>query len=221
MIEWNRLNIPVIVYHSSTLRLNDFVTFPPMLHRDPRKLFPHDYVLRYTILPFIPRFLTPNRVTVIRMMLTPFVLYFLSVQNFRVGVPLFLFAAFTDALDGSLARVRHHITEWGTFYDPFADKLLVGSVMLLVVVQHVNPLLAALIVFVDALILLGGYIRKKQGKPVGSNLFGKTKMFFQILGVSLLLFALWAGVDVFIPLSIGTLSLAVILAVISLFTYGI
>lgn len=192
-----------------------------MLHRDPSKLFPHDRVMRYTLVPLIPRCVTPNMITVFRMALVPFVLYFLFVDRYDVGVPLFLLAALTDAIDGSVARLRHQITEWGTFMDPVADKLLVGSVVILVVMKHINPIFGVLILFVDAVIIVGGYIRKKQGKLVGSNVFGKTKMFLQILGISFLLIALWSGFDLFIPFSIGTFSLAIVLAVISLFTYGI
>lgn len=191
-----------------------------MLHRDPCKLFPHDCVMRYTFVPLVPKWVTPNMITIFRMILVPFVLYFLFLDNYNVGVPLFLIAAFTDALDGSVARLRHQITEWGTFYDPLADKLLVGSVVILVVMKHINPIFGALILLVDSMIMIGGYIRSKQGKPTGSNIFGKTKMFLQVLGIALLLIALWAGFDLFIPFSIGTFSLAIVLAVISLFTYG-
>lgn len=192
-----------------------------MLHRDPSKLFPHDYLMRYLFVPLVPKWVTPNMITILRMMLVPFILHYLFFNQYNIGVPLFLFAAFTDALDGSVARLRHQITEWGTFYDPLADKLLVGSVIILVVMQHINPIFGALILFVDSVIMIGGCIRRKRGKPMGSNIFGKTKMFFQILGISLLLTALWAGFDLFIPFSIGTFSLAIVLAVISLFTYGI
>lgn len=192
-----------------------------MLHRDPKKLFPHDYFMRYTFVPLVPRFVTPNSITVFRMIMIPFILYFLFMNDYKVGVPLFLIAAFTDALDGSVARLRNQITEWGTFYDPFADKLLVASVIVLVVMKNMNPIFGILILCIDTMILIGGYIRKKQGKSTGSNIFGKTKMFFQVLGITLLLIALWAGFDLFVPLSVGTFSIAIVFAVISLFTYGI
>ena len=192
-----------------------------MLKRDPKKLFPHDTFMRYTFVPLVPRFVTPNMITIFRVMLTPFVLYFLFLNKYNIGVPLFLIAAFTDALDGSVARLRDQISEWGTFYDPLADKLLVGSVVILVVMEHINPIFGALILFVDSVIMIGGYIRRRQGKLMGSNIFGKTKMFFQIIGIALLLVALWAGYDLFIPFSMGTFALAIVLAVISLFTYGI
>lgn len=189
--------------------------------RDPKKLFPHDHVMRYTIIPLIPKWVSPNMVTIARIILIPFVLWFLMEENFNVGVPLFLFTAFTDVIDGSLARLRKQITQWGTFYDPLADKLFIGLVVLLVVIKHVNVIFGLLIIIIEALIILGGYIRKQRGTLQGSNILGKTKMFFQVLGVSFLLIALWAGMSLFIPVSIGTLSLAIVLAVISLFTYGI
>ncbi len=192
-----------------------------MQQRDPHKLFPHDYVMRYTIVPLIPSFVSPNMITIFRMVCTPIVLYLLSIEYYQIGVPFFLFLALTDAIDGSLARLRDRITEWGTFYDPVADKILIGSVVLLVVVNHVNPILGIILIFVEALIILGGYVRKMRGKITSANIFGKTKMFLQVVGVGLLLIALWLGYDLFIPLSIGTLSLAIVFAVISLFTYGL
>ena len=46
--------------------------------RDPYKLYPQDYVLRATLLRLIPSAVTPNHITVLRMMLTPVVLYLLA-----------------------------------------------------------------------------------------------------------------------------------------------
>ncbi len=192
-----------------------------MKQRDPEKLYPHDHVMRYTFLPLIPQFITPNMVTVFRMICTPFVLYLLYIGEFSIGVPLFLAVAFTDAIDGSMARVRKQITDWGTFYDPIADKVLIGSVVLLVVMQHVNVIFGLIIILLEVLLVVGGYVQKKHGRKPSANIFGKTKMILQVAGVLLLLIALWAGFDLFIPVSIGTLSLAIVFAVISLFTYGI
>jgi CDP-diacylglycerol--glycerol-3-phosphate 3-phosphatidyltransferase len=160
-------------------------------------------------------------VTLIRMILTPIVFYFIYIENFAIGVPMFFLVAFTDAIDGSLARIRKQITDWGTFYDPLADKILIGSVVMLVVIKHVNLIFGIIIIVLEVMIMTGGYIRKRRGKITPANLFGKTKMILQVLGVAFLLIALWAGYSLFIPMSIGTLSLAIVFAVISLFTYGI
>jgi CDP-diacylglycerol--glycerol-3-phosphate 3-phosphatidyltransferase len=190
-------------------------------HRDPSKWYPHDYLMRYTFIPLLPACVTPNMMTGLRFFLIPFVLYFLYMGNYDVGIPLFLFAAFTDALDGSLARVRKKITDWGTLYDPIADKLLISTVVLLIVVKHINIIFGLLIVMIESIIVFVGYLRKNSGTVLPANVFGKTKMVLQVVGVSLLLIAVWAGIDLFIPLSIGTLSLAIVFAVISLFTYSL
>jgi CDP-diacylglycerol--glycerol-3-phosphate 3-phosphatidyltransferase len=189
--------------------------------RDPAALYPHDRLLAATLLPLIPREVHPNHVTVLRLFLIPAVLLFLAGEDYAVGVPLFFIAAFTDALDGSLARVRKQITDWGTFYDPVADKLLIGSVVLLIVVKHINIVFGLLIVLLELLIIVGGYLRKRQGLVTHANVFGKTKMFLQVTGVLFLLIAVWMGVDLFMGVSVGTLSLAIVFAVLSLFTYGI
>ncbi len=189
--------------------------------RDPTKLFAHDHIMRYTFLPLIPRAITPNMVTVFRMICTPFVLWLLYQENYDLGVPFFLFVALTDAIDGSMARLRNQITDWGTFFDPLADKILISSVVLLIVAQHVNIVFVFVIILLEVLIALGAITRKRAGKITSANIFGKTKMCLQVLGVAFLLIALWAGFDLFIPVSVGTFSLAIVFAVISLFTYGI
>ena len=142
--------------------------------------------------------------------------------NFDVGVPFFLFVAFTDALDGSVARVRKQITKWGTFYDPVADKLLIGSVVILIVMKYINVWFGLIIIAFEGMIALGGIVRKKNGDKIQSaNIWGKIKMVLQVVGVTMLLVAVWLGIDLFIPISVGTLSLAIVFAVISLYTYSL
>jgi CDP-diacylglycerol--glycerol-3-phosphate 3-phosphatidyltransferase len=190
-------------------------------HRDPSKLYPHDRLLAATLIPLIPRQVHPNHITVLRLFMIPIVLLFLAVGEYAIGVPLFFFAAFTDALDGSLARVRKQITDWGTFYDPVADKILIGSVVLLIVVRYINVWFGLLIVLLELLIIAGGYARKRQGHLTTANVFGKTKMFLQVMGVLFVLIAVWMGEDLFLDISVGTLALAILFAVLSLFTYGL
>ena len=189
--------------------------------RDPHKLFPHDHLLKYTVIPLLPNFITPNIITVVRFVLTPFVVWCLAAEDYAVGIPLFLFAAFTDALDGSLARVRQKITAWGTFYDPGADKLLIGSLVLLFVTKYLGVVFSFLILFFELLIVFFGYINRKNGRLVSANIFGKTKMLFQVLGLATLLISL-ALVYLFgFTVAAGFFVLAIILAVNSLFTYGL
>ncbi len=189
--------------------------------RDPKQVFVHDRFLNAIMVRFFPSWVTPNQITVLRFFLAPVVVWYLYQENYAVGVPLFIFAALTDALDGTLARIRDRITPWGTFYDPVADKLLIGSVVLLFVMKHVHPWFAFTILALELAIVLGGYFRRKTGRLVTANVFGKTKMLLQVIGVAGLLIAVWAGIGFLFPLSVFFLSVAILLAVVSLFTYGI
>ena len=149
-----------------------------MSDRDPRKLFPHDRCMR----PFVwlmPSWVRPNHLTLLRIIMTPVVMWVLYSENYALGIPLFIMVAFTDALDGSMARIRKQITAWGTFYDPFADKLLIGSVILLIVIKHVNPLIAIALLLLEALLILGGWYSRQHGKIRSANIWGKIKMLLQ------------------------------------------
>ncbi len=188
--------------------------------RDPYQLYPHDYLMK-PIIDMIPEFLRPNHFTIARMVLTPVVLALLFFEVYDYGVPLFIIVTFTDAIDGSLARWRRQITKWGTFYDPVADKLLIGSVILLILLQHVNPLLGYIIIMLEALMMIGGWYKRRKGEKCQANVWGKIKMLLQVSGVVFLLLALWLGVDMFVPISNGTLILAVLFAVVALLTYSL
>jgi len=177
--------------------------------------------MKYTIIPLIPRFVRPNHVTILRLLLTPFVLWFLITQQYSIGVPLFFIAAFTDAIDGSLARLRGQITEWGTVVDPVAVKLLIGLVVLLFVIQYIGLYFGLLILFIELVIITGGLVRKYQGHFVSANVFGKIKMFLQVVGVMFLLISLWADFDLFRSVSVGSFTLAIVFAILSLLSYGI
>ncbi|HUW98947.1 MAG TPA: CDP-diacylglycerol--glycerol-3-phosphate 3-phosphatidyltransferase [Acidiferrobacter sp.] len=84
---------------------------------------------------------TPNLLTLLRIALIPvFVLvYFLPVTWANLGsAGFFLLAAFTDWLDGYLARKLNQSSAFGAFLDPVADKLMVAAALILIVA---NPAL--------------------------------------------------------------------------------
>ncbi len=192
-----------------------------LMTNDNIRLFPHDPLFQRTILRFIPHWILPNHVTIVRFLLIPFVLYFLWIENWPVALGLFLFAGLTDAIDGSMARTRKQITIWGTVADPIADKLLVGSVVLLFVAREVNIFFAGVIVLMELLIVLSAYLRKRRGQISSANGSGKLKMICQVLGVALLLIAKLLGYQLIVPFAIGTLTLAIVFAIVSFLTYGL
>jgi len=191
-----------------------------MKDRNPEDWYPHDHVLRY-LTDLFPKRLRPNHLTFFRIVMTPVVIWLLFFEKYNVGVPLFFFVAFTDALDGTMARTRKQITSWGAFWDPVADKILISLTVLLIVVQHINLYLGLLVIFIELVIITGAIVRKRNGAIQHANVWGKIKMSLQVIGVLALLIALWLGVDLFLDISTGTFSLAIVFAIISLFTYGI
>ncbi len=191
-----------------------------MKERDPKKLFFHDHLV-YPLISWLPKIVSPNHITIFRLILTPFCLLLLFFGYYSIGVPLFLFAGLTDVFDGTLARKRDQITRWGTFYDPVVDKILIGGVVILIVINHINPIIAIGIIFLELMLILGGWYRRKMKVQYSANIWGKIKMVLQVVGIMFLLIALWSEMDLFIDISSGTLVLAIIFAIISLFTYSL
>lgn len=77
-----------------------------------------------------------NRLTLSRIILIPVILILLILPYGWAAwcaLALFSVAAFTDWLDGYMARRENQISRIGQFLDPIADKLLVSAVLLLLV----------------------------------------------------------------------------------------
>nr|WP_217500895.1 CDP-diacylglycerol--glycerol-3-phosphate 3-phosphatidyltransferase [Arthrobacter sp. C9C5] len=83
----------------------------------------------------------PNILTMLRIALVPFFVWFLladapglDAQNGAwrwAAVVVFAVAIYTDKLDGDIARSRGLITDFGKIADPIADKLLIGSALVM------------------------------------------------------------------------------------------
>lgn len=180
-----------------------------------------DRLIERTILPLIPKRVTPNQVTAARFAMTPIVLYFILVGEYGWGLLAFLFVALTDSVDGALARTRNQITQWGTMYDPLADKLLIMSMVFGVVVRELDVVLGITIVVIETTILGLGWYAYSNGHPITANRWGKLKMSLEVIGVSILLLGLTFDVSQTVPVSKVTFILAAIFALVSLVTYSL
>jgi len=194
---------------------------PHLNSRPEEKIFYHDRILAKTFLRLFPKKVLPNHLTVFRFLATPLVAVLMLYENYSIGLFAFLIVAFTDALDGSMARIRNQITEWGKIYDPLADKILVGSMVFIIVLRYIDLWTAIIILFLEFIIILVAWIRKIRGRKIQANIWGKIKMMLQVLGVVILLLAIVFNWQALLPLASGVLYLAIAFAVVSLLTYGI
>jgi CDP-diacylglycerol--glycerol-3-phosphate 3-phosphatidyltransferase len=186
-----------------------------------QQLYITDRILAKILLPIIPRRVTPNQITVIRFILTPFVIGLLYFHYYSIGFPLFILTALTDAIDGALARTRNQITQWGKIYDPVADKLLITLVMLTLMIQYINFYLVSAIIGLEIFIVIMGLLKKRQGRVIQANWWGKSKMILQCLGVGCLLVGILAQAPLLFSVATFILLGALIVGIISLFTYGL
>lgn len=190
------------------------------MERKPTDLYLHDRLLAATVLTLIPAGLKPNHLTIFRLLITPLVAWLIYFERLTWGIPLFILVAFTDALDGSLARVRGQVTEWGTIWDPVADKVLIGSTAVILLIHHFPPELAMAIFGLEALFIVGAYFRKRQGRIVSANKWGKIKMLLQVIGIAVYMLSLLLGSVLLADVSFVVLGWAVVFAIISLFNHG-
>ena len=134
----------------------------------------------------------PNSLTVFRLFLIPvFILVFFlsSPTNLLLSVCVYLLAGLTDVLDGFIARKFNLITDWGKAADPFADKLMLLTVLACLVVGHYLPLWVLLIVlFKESLMIIVGLRLYKKGTVIPSNIFGKLSTIFFYLSISVFTF---------------------------------
>lgn len=186
----------------------------------PHKLTITDKILAKTLLRLIPHWVTPNLVTWLRFLSVPFVAYFLWTGNYSVALPLFFLSAFSDAIDGSLARTRNLVTTFGKMFDPLADKLLIATAGIIFVPKFLDWAIVLAIVSIDLILISSAYVQKRYyGKTIQAENTGKIKMILQSLGIgSLLIYALW-NITFFLSLSWYLFLAAIFFALLSLVVY--
>ena len=165
---------------------------------------------------------TPTKITfsriiaIVIMIVTLVVLYFVGLANPNFKIPnignsginwlyfglfvFFVIASFTDFLDGYLARKNNQVTDLGKFLDPVADKLLVNSMVIFLIVpasyttndqMNFSLWCALLLVARDIVVDALRFIAAQKNVVIAANIFGKAKTVLEMVAVSLVLLNGW------------------------------
>lgn len=171
----------------------------------------------------------PNKLTVTRVVLIPFFVFFLLNDNIEsslynpifkwIALALFIIASLTDLLDGKIARKYNLVTDFGKFMDPLADKLLVCSAMIGLIELGRIPAWIVIIIIAREFIISGfRLIAADNGRVIAASYWGKFKTTFQMFMV-ILMIANLENVP-FIPLITQIIMwIALALTIISLLDY--
>ena len=138
---------------------------------------------------------TPNKLTMLRIILIPFFVVFLlgnfSTWSKWMALAIFVIASLTDMLDGYLARRDNLVTNFGKFMDPLADKLtqLTLTICLSLKYPVLYPVLG-LFVMKELFQLVLGVVFLRKGKMLpGALMAGKvctTILFVSLIALVLM-----------------------------------
>lgn len=132
----------------------------------------------------------PNALTVLRIILVPFIIGTLSYGYYGYSLAIFAIAGVTDLLDGLLARLKRQKTNLGALLDPVADKaLLVSSFITLTILGWIPTWLTIIVISRDIILItgnLGIYILTGDLK-ISPSILGKLTTASQVLLVALVL----------------------------------
>jgi len=161
---------------------------------------------------------TPNKLTLIRMIMVPFFLVSLCADfehNYLVALIIFCTASITDYFDGMLARKHNLVTNFGKFLDPIADKMLTTSALLGFISMGDEKVWGAMWVafitlfreFIVSGIRLSAV--SSGGTVIAANIWGKLKTVCQMIAIIFIIFVAWLSADFAIaPLTLHYMEIA-------------
>lgn len=152
----------------------------------------------------------PNKITVCRILLIPFIIFFYLASSFMlvgklIATILFAIACLTDFLDGYFARKLNQVTTLGKFLDSIADKMLVLTGLVLIVADNtiVAPygvIAAIIIIFRELMISALRQLAATKNVVIAADMWGKIKANFQFFAVMIfMLFAYFMDISLLTP----------------------
>ncbi len=132
---------------------------------------------------------TPNKLTVLRVILVPIFLAFMiaipkNTAYITASLAVFVIASITDTLDGYLARKNRLITNFGKFMDPLADKVLTTAAYLGLLAMGRASVWAVMLILTREYMVSGvRLVAAGNGTVIAASLWGKLKTVFQMVSL--------------------------------------
>ena len=141
----------------------------------------------------------PNKLTVLRIVLIPFMMFFYLASFIPHGIgkivalAIFIIAALTDLLDGKIARKYNLVTNLGKFLDPIADKILTATALFMLMADGTIPapygvIAITIIIAREFMVSALRLIAASQGTVLAADVWGKAKTMVQMIAIPICLF---------------------------------
>ncbi|MGD0941052.1 MAG: CDP-alcohol phosphatidyltransferase family protein [Terracidiphilus sp.] len=133
---------------------------------------------------------TPNLLTLLRICMAPFLVAAILEHRYAISLGLFVCAGLTDALDGLLARLLKQRTMLGQYLDPVADKLLLSTLFVVLMIQGLIPMRVTVLVFgrdVGILVVAALLYAATGRREFNPSIFGKANTLAQLAAVAAVL----------------------------------
>ena len=133
----------------------------------------------------------PNIITILRLFLTPLIVWLVLTENYILGFIFFVFSGLSDALDGYLAKKFNQSSLLGSYLDPIADKVLIVSTILVLGYNGLVPIWLIIIIVSRDIAIFGAVLISF---IIGSNLkikpltVSKVNTFLQIFYIAIIFF---------------------------------
>ena len=163
----------------------------------------------------------PNALTTLRLVAVPVLIWLMATDTRDArawATVVFLVAAFTDLMDGAIARKRGEITSFGKLADPIADKALIGAALIGLSLLDDLAWWITIVILVRELgvTLLRMWVIKHGVIPASRG--GKAKTLAQVIAISMYLYVP-TELDWWSSIAEGVMAIAVLLTIITGFDY--
>ena len=133
----------------------------------------------------------PNILTILRLLACPLLIYLFFFGTYLTILTVFILACLTDFFDGYLARKKNLNTNLGKFLDPIADKVLIITMCIMLIINKdisgLHKLAFYIIIIREIIITFLRFNLDNKNKNIDVSKLSKYKTFIQMAAIGSIL----------------------------------